>query len=264
MPTSAHLFAVDVTQLDYIRLATYDSIAYVQLSALMERQYHDWKSRKWQQYSGRKTNENIFHGTGNQAGRAHYIVSASGGATPEFYRWFRGRVETITSAFYCTRLDVQRTQLAPTKEYRLVAYKRLGGAKHLHQSNSGTTLYINARTSDTYWRIYDKTKTLLRLEVELKGKQAKRAWLALGGGESIDGVWNRFLLRSKVPQVYAEYFRANGAKATLPAAEDKDPGMQRKLDWLKTLDGLVYKLAHDHDTAEQTATLINRWTKYVQ
>jgi len=252
---------IDATLIDYLGLATFDSIAFYKLTALIEHTYHEWRPHKWLQYKGRKSACKIFHGMGKQGERSHFVIRVSGQQAHAFYNWFTAQREALTSPFYCTRIDIQRTQLAPAKDYRSQAYKRLRGAKSFIQSPTGNTLYIGARTSDKYWRIYDKTVKHLRCEVELKGKTAQQAFQALALGESLSGVWNRTLLRTRVPNVYVEYFRADCEPAELPDLEST-VDLDAKLDWLASLDSLVYKLAKDHDTAERTAAIIARWSEY--
>lgn len=258
---SANQPAIDVTLIDYLRLATFNAIRFYKLTALIEHTYHDWQPYKWLQYKGRKSACGIFHGIGHQKNKGHFVISVSGQQAHVFYNWFSRQDERIRLAFYCTRIDIQRTQLAPAIDHRPKAYKRLRGAKSFIQSPTGNTLYIGARTSDKYWRIYDKTDTHLRCEVEIKGKMAIRVFQALEAEESLGAIWNRTLLRTRVPSVYVDYFRADSKPATLPdLAEPVD--MDVKLDWLSTLDALVYKLANDDDTAERTEALIRSWLEY--
>lgn len=252
---------LDATLIDFFTIATFDTIAYYKLTVLIEHTYHKWNPKKWMQYSGRKSACGVFHGMGEQGRRAHCIIQVSGQMAQKFYEWFAQQENATIGSFYCTRLDIQRTTFAPDKEYRVRAYPRLRGAKSLIQSSKGTTLYIGARTSDSYWRLYDKTDTHMRCEVELKGKLAKRAWMSLQAGERLGGIFNRFLLRSRVPKVYVDYFRANAEPGTLPELEQSE-NLGDKLQWLASLDALVYKLANDHDTSERTARLIRRWDDY--
>lgn len=252
---------VDTTLIDYFRVATFDTIAYYKLSADIERKWSNWKPDKWLQYKGRKNADDIFHGIGDQAGRAHCLVNVSGSFAHLFYAWFIRRPDAVRGAFYCTRIDVQRTQGRPSKEYRVTAYKRLAGRKSLIQSDTGTTLYIGARTSDTFWRLYDKTPEHMRCELEMKGKLAKRVYLALSGGESLPGVWNRILLRSRVPKVYVDYFRSASEPAELPKLTES-PDLDDKLKWLASLDSLVYKLVNDSDVGERAGLIVARWAGY--
>lgn len=252
---------IDATLIDYLRLATFDPGQYLKIVALLRRDWHKWRPSKWMQYKGQESACGIFYGMGEQKSKPHCLIQVSGQFAHKFYLWFANLDKAITSSFYCTRIDLQRTQSKPSKDYRPTAYKRLRGAKSLIQSPTGSTLYIGARTSDTFWRIYDKTEAHLRCELELKSKLATRSYQALIAGESIGGVFNRFLLRSRVPKVYTEYFRAGSEPAELPELEESE-NMGDKLQWLATLDALVFKLANDHDTAERTARLIARWNQY--
>jgi hypothetical protein len=90
---------------------------------------------------------------------------------------------------------------------------------------------------------------------------ARRVGLALAGGESISGVWNRILLRSKIPKVYVDYYRSKAEPATLPDLEEV-VDLEGKIKWLATLDPLVYKLVNDHDVGERAITIIARWAGY--
>lgn len=261
MPTSQPV--TDTTLLDYIRISTYDSIQYFNLCSAIERKWSQWRPHKWLQYKGRKCADGIFHGIGDQNGRTHCVIDVSGSMAHVFYHWLAQFETDQYSTFYCTRIDLQRTQLQPAKEYRHSAYKRLSGSKSLITSDTGTTLYIGSRTSETFWRLYDKTAKHLRCEVELKGKLAKRSYVALQAGENLSGIFNRFLLRSRVPKVYADYFHGDGDIATIPDLQDEGT-LEPQLKWLSTLDALVYKLLADHDTGERTRDIVARWTEYGQ
>ena len=252
---------LDATLIDYLRIGTYDTIIYYNLTASIHRRWSQWKPEKWLQYKGRKNVDGIFHGMGDQASRAHCIIQVEGSFAHKFYLWFRQLPESVQSAFYCTRIDLQRTQIRPSKEYRPIAYKRLRGKKSLIQSDSGMTLYIGARTSNTFWRLYDKTDEALRCEIECKSDMAKRFWVALNMGESLGSIWNRALLQSKVPKVYVEYYRSDKEPAVLPSL-DTVPDMDAKVKWLASLDSLVYKLVNDHDVGERATTIIARWATY--
>lgn len=252
---------IDATLIDYLRIATFDPIVYYNLTASIERKWSQWQPSKWQQYKGRQNVDKLFHGMGEQSGRVHCVISASGSFAHVFYLWFRQQPDTVQNAFYCTRVDIQRTKAQPAKEYRLIAYKRLHGKKRLEQSDTGITLYIGARTSNTFWRIYDKTEKHLRCEVEIKSDMAKRVGDALRAGESLGSIWNRILLRSKVPKIYTDYFRSDKEPAELPDLKEV-PDWDAKVKWLGTLDSLVYKLLNDHDVGERTITIIARWAVY--
>ena len=258
---STHNIVTNRTLVDYFRIATFDPIQFYKLTAALERQYTGWYPKKWLQYRGRQSSNGVFHGIGEQGKRPHFLIQVSGQSSHHFFQWLSNYNEGSLTTFYCTRIDLQRTQTRPTKEYRRIAHKRLRGKKSLIDSDTGLTLYIGARTSDTFWRLYDKDDTLLRVEVEIKGTLAKRAWVALRMGEQLPGIWNRFLLKSRVPKVYTDLYRDNGEVADLPLIEEAED-LQPKLQWLQTLDSLIFKLINDHDTSEATKQLVRRWNQY--
>lgn len=251
------------TQIDYIRLATYDYKQYLQLIAKLRLRHQGWRPFKWLQYQGQKADDGTFYGAGVQGSRTHAIINGSGQTAQDVWIWFNNFPEATKQAFYCTRIDLQQTRVKPKGFDAQKSYKRLRGKKGLILSDSGHTLYIGARTSDTFWRIYDKTETHLRVEIELKGKLAKRTFAALRNDETISGIWNTHLLRSKCPKMLVDAYRDAGDIAELPE-EDETEDLQRKLDWMKTLDALAYKLANDHDIGEDAHELFNRWAEYGQ
>jgi hypothetical protein len=221
-----------------------------------------WAGSKWLQYSGQRSKEGYFYGLGEQSGRGHFIIQASGAASHLLFERLRPIIEGGgLSTFYCTRIDLQATKHRPATFNHLAAYKRLRGKKSVILGDDGSTLYIGARTSDTFWRIYDKTSDLLRVEVELKGKQARRTWASIVQGFDIGGIWNTYLLRSKVPSMLVEAYRWDGERVDLAELEPVED-LESKLQWLGTLDSLVYKLANDHDLGEKTRTMLKRWAEY--
>lgn len=251
----------DQTLIDYLRICTFDPIQFYNLTAEIERDNRGWRPKRWMQYKGRQSDNGIFHGIGDQAGRAHFIIQVSGLEAARFYNWLNRYDPAQYSTFYCTRIDIQRTQTNLTREYRRTAYKRLKGAKSIIESDTGITLYIGSRTSDTFWRLYDKTDSLLRVEVEIKAKMAKRVWVALGRSESLGSVWNTFLKRSRVPAIYADQWRDGDGLVDMPIPEQTEDRLP-KLQYLITLDAMVYKLLNDHDTRERATSLVNRWSQY--
>jgi hypothetical protein len=177
--------------------------------------------------------------------------------------WLLSKVKADHLPFYCTRLDLQVTKERPTSFDHLKSYKRIRGKKSVILGDDGCTLYIGARTSDTFWRIYDKTSKHLRVELELKGKLAKRSWASLINGEQLDGIWNRFILRSRVPKLLVEAYRATGDPVDLEELEELED-VEGKLAWMATLDSLAFKLANDDDVGHRARDIFRRWSEYGQ
>ena len=252
---------INKLQFDWVRVATKDYKAYLDLVAALRRKYKHWKPHKWLQYKGQRSSSKVFYGTGTQGTKSHCVVECSGNQAHEFGLWLLKQSDVLAGKWYATRIDLQVTKPHPKGYDSRKAYKRLRGVKKHIESPTGNTLYIGSRTSDTMWRLYDKTEELLRVEIEIKGKQAKRTWSSLIQGLNMGNIWQAYLLRSRVPKVITDRFQV-AETAELYDLEEPDNPMQAKLDWLKSLDELVYKLANDHDTGEATATLISRWHEY--
>lgn len=262
MSTNQRLI-LNTLMVDYLRLATFDHQAYLKILPGLRQQGSGWKGAKWLQYSGQRSEEGFFYGLGEQSGRGHFIIQASGAMSHKLYIWLRRVLAAEMLPFYCTRIDLQATKSRPEGFDHLASYKRIRGKKSVILGDDGHTLYIGARTSDTFWRIYDKTAEYLRVEIEIKGKQAKRSWQALLAGEEIDGVWNRFLLRSRVPKMLVDAYRGTGEAVELEDLEIVED-LEGKLAWLAQLDGLAWKLANDHDVGERARGIFKRWSEYGQ
>jgi len=257
---------LDVVTIDYIRFSTFDFQAYLKISEAMRRKWHGWRAGKWLQYKTQVADGNkVMYGLGEQATKPHGIFQASGRQAHLFYLWLTDNkwLDGYISSLQCTRIDLQQTKTRQEHWDYLKAYKRLREPKQIIMSETGSTLYIGNRESDSFWRIYDKTDTALRVECELKGNQAKRAWGTIKNGESISSVYRYYLKKSRVPAILAQEYMIGLDVLdpdSLVQAEDID--LETKYLWLAKLDGLVYKLANDHDLAERMFVLMNRWAEY--
>jgi hypothetical protein len=255
---------LDAVLIDYLRLATFDYQQWLALLPKLRMMGSGWKGAKWLQYTGQRSKEGYFYGIGEQSKRPHVVLQASGAAAHQLFQRLLPIIEGGgLSTFYCTRIDLQATKQRPEAYKHLAAYKRLRGKKSVILGDDGSTLYIGARTSDTFWRIYDKTAELLRVEIELKGKQAKRTWASILQGFELGGIWNTYLLRSKVPAMLTEIYRWDGERVDLAELEPV-VDLESKLEWLATLDSLVFKLTNDHDVGERARMLVKRWSEYGQ
>lgn len=251
--------------IDWLTLATWDFKAYLDLVGLLHHAgYHlqDWRPRRWMQYKGQLNGDNLFYGLGEQKGQGHGVIKVSGGQAHIFADWFLHHVpDHERRKWYATRLDLQSTKTPPDGWNYSKAYQRLKDPKKIIRSTDGETLYVGARTSDSFWRIYDKTETMVRVELELKGKQAQAFWLSICQGSELEELWNYKIGKSRLPKMIVHHYQ--GLKTPKQPEQLKtDEDLTKKLDWLQGLDGLVYKLAHDHDTSEEVADLIKRWYEY--
>ena len=97
--------------------------------------------------------------------------------------------------WYATRVDVQITIPQPKISLEKI-HKSLGKKKTtLISSEANQTLYVGARTSDVFTRLYEKPldKMYLRLEFEIKGGSARAVWESIRGGTTIGQIFNYYL-----------------------------------------------------------------------
>lgn len=210
-----------------------------------------------------KSQDGVSYGIGEQSKRPHGIFEASGIEAHVLATWFFNTKQLCSDSIYCTRIDLQVTKRHKARPDYVKLHKRLQGPKQLILGDEGCTLYSGNRQSDSFYRLYDKTPQDIRLEVELKGKQAKIAWTQFMMTGECAPIYQTYLQRTKIPSIITKLYRDSTEVLDLAGlAQHEQPDMAKKLDWLKTLDQLVYKLANDHDTQVETAKLISRWYEY--
>ena len=122
--------------LDYIRLATWNTAHYAYMASQIMKEYdRDYQPGKWLQYSGHRAPQ-FFMGTGEQNGRRHHVLSASGSLSDRMRKSL-----TKLDGFYCTRLDIQMTIKKPAWVDLAWLHKSLGKIKTtLISSDSNDTL----------------------------------------------------------------------------------------------------------------------------
>jgi hypothetical protein len=249
--------------IDYIRLATFNFQRYCKISALLSQRYVGWRSGRWLQYNMQRSQDNVSYGIGEQSKKPHAIFEASGQAAHVLAVWFFQTQQIDSDDIYCTRLDLQVTKHIDARPDYVKLHKRLPGPKQLILGDDGNTLYSGNRQSDSFYRLYDKTEKHIRLEVELKGRQARRAWLHYMETGEVSEIYNYYIKRTKIPAIIANEFASPVELADLSELPKEEKDNTKSLEWLKTLDTLVYKLANDHDLANETAQVISRWYEYV-
>ena len=246
-----------MASLDYLRLASFKFNYATIISELMNWYPGDWKPGRWLQYKGWRK-ESYFVGVGEQAGKRHMVISASGSESNRLTRFMDGH-----HSFYCTRMDIQRTIEKP-KHAQLRRIRNATESKHttLIQSRENDTLYIGSRGSDLYTRLYEKPldTMYLRLEFELKGARARAAWGAIVHGKVPAQIFSHYLLKSKLP---------NKVKLWFTEPDDDDSfdvdrlivihAAKKKLKWLQSLDSSIEKAMTDHEIGEEVKTLVRTW-----
>jgi len=249
------------SQVDYLRLASWGHEPYVEvMAAIMSTWPGKWKRSKWLNYSGWRK-ENFFVGMGEQHKKRHAVLQVSGS--------FAHKMFTTLADFegwYCTRIDIQRTVPRPDWVELSNLYKVIGkkGAS-LISSEENDTLYLGARTSDVFTRLYEKMlqEKYIRLEFELKGSRAMMALHAMYKGENCDRIYEYYLDRCKLPKRYLDIFKNIDHEATKKAmTRERTHDALKKLRWLTSLDSSVRLAISDHEIGATVRELVRSWSEF--
>ena len=245
--------------LDYLRLATWNTTAYAHMAAELMRVWTwDYQPGKWLQYSGHRSKQ-FFMGSGEQQGRRHHVVSASGSLAERMRKSLM-----LFDGWYATRLDLQMTVAKPGWVDLGKLHKSLGKKKTtLISSEENDTLYFGSRESDKFARLYEKPlgdNMFLRMEFELKGKMASGAWNAILSGETVGGIYKRLVMQSILPIKFKDMFENADDTATDKALRAEiDHDNQKILKWIMSLDGAMRRHINNHEIGDQVVEIIRSW-----
>lgn len=245
--------------LDYIRLATWNTTHYAYMASEIMRVWSwEYQPGKWLQYTGHRAKQ-FFMGTGEQNGRRHHVVSASGSLAERMRKSLM-----LLDGFYCTRLDTQMTVLKPDWVDIAKLHKSLGKKRTtLISSEENDTLYFGSRESDKFARLYEKpmgSKMFLRMEFELKGNMASGCWNAILAGESVGGIYARLLIKSILPTKFKSMFENADDDATDKALRaETEHDNQKTLNWIKSLDAAMLRHMNNHEIGDQVVEIVRSW-----
>lgn len=253
----------ETVSVDYIRLATFNFQTYLAISAAMRRKWVGWRKSRWLQYAMERSQDGPSYGLAEQQKRPHGIFEASGIEAHIFLTWIITTQEPHHHELYCSRIDLQRTKAMSPKLDYTKAYKRALKPKQVILSPDGNTLYIGNRESDSFWRVYQKTQTQDRVEVELKGNQAKKAFRSIIGGHKPSQLYDYYLSKSRLPKTVVEQFFGGQDPLDSDVMTEQLPeDLESTFLWLASLDSLIYKMTNDHDYGDRTRVLVKRWAEY--
>lgn len=249
------------SQIDYLRLASWGHEPYVQvLASIMATWPGGWQRGKWLQYAGWRK-EQFFIGMGEQDRKRHAVMQASGALSQKIF--------TALSDFegwYCTRIDIQRTVKRPDWVELSGLFELIGKkGNSLISSEENDTIYLGARASDLFTRLYEKLfeEMYIRLEFELKGSRALMAMQALYGGEDCDRIYEHYLERCKLPKNYLLLFKTCDHESTqLAMTKQRTHDNMKKLKWLRSLDAAVRLAIADHEIGETVRNLVRSWSQF--
>lgn len=247
------------SQIDYLRLASWGHEPYVQvLASIMSTWPGKWERGKWLQYAGWRK-EQFFIGMGEQHKKRHAVMQASGTLSQKIF----GSLSDF-DGWYCTRIDLQRTIVRPEWVELSELFKVLGKkGTSLISSEENDTLYLGARTSELFTRLYEKAlnEMYLRLEFELKGNRALMAYQALYDNEDCDRIYEYYLDRCRIPKRYIELFANCDHEAThLAMTKERTHESLKKLKWITSLDASFRAALADHEIGESVRSLVRSWS----
>lgn len=245
-------------KIDYIRLATREFTDYIHLATVIN-EHCVTKPAHWLQYHGRRSDDGgVFHGQGIQGHRPHFVTHTSGEAAEMWSNYFMGR----EMAVYCTRLDIQVTIKEPEGHDGRLLYERLHRkTKSIVQSPGVTTVYIGARASPLFTRVYEKVldSRFLRCEFELKGDYSRNAWEHLGLKKvTLADLFNSCLKRSGIMEPWRTWFQAESDRTDALSAEQLEIDLQNQLLYLKNTEIALERLLAQHSTQQAVYGLIER------
>lgn len=249
-----------IPKIDYLRLATWDFSTYAYMAGMINDQVMT-RPGHWLQYHGRRADDGgIFHGQGRQNGKPHHIAHMSGERSDEWAKYFLGA--SWTDEVYCTRLDLQVTIKEPVEHSGVELYNKVHRkVKSIVMSPGVTTVYIGARSSQLFIRIYEKVldERFLRCEFELKQDYARNAWQSLVEEKATRAdLFNSCLKKASLPMKYEEWFKLNSDRTDALSAQQLEKDLQAQLTYLKNTEIALSRLLSLHSTQQAVYGLIRR------
>ena len=255
-----------MTNIDYLRLATWNTEAYISLNKRINEKFPgDWVPSKWLQYNGRKhTKTGIFRGSGHQNNKPHYIYHASGENSVKLLDYVLAR--EAGHQFYCTRVDVCQTIRHPDVNLRRVWKSNPHKTKRIDESDS-ITVYLGGRTSDWFTRLYQKfDNRYLRLEFEIKGQASRDLWRRLLANKA---TWPAVLQsafitghkKSKLGAWSNDAYNLNPDNKVIIDAtdnEDIERAILAKIQWLENTETALMRLMLEHTYSHNVQAMIAR------
>lgn len=246
--------------MDYLRLATWDISEHTYLlSDILSQAPGEFEPGKWLQYHGWRK-DGVFLGTGEQRGKRHSVVNISGPCAERNYKNF-----LQFGTYYGTRIDIQVTIRKPDVVELAEIYAELKKQEiktSLIQSEKNDTLYVGARTSPVFTRLYEKPldDMYLRLEFEFKGKVARGIWLALRAENTVDEIFQHYLKRSKLPGWVTQFFfEAHDGATEFAIRKEIAHDDAKKLTWLQSCDESIRQALYNHNIGREVQALVMSW-----
>lgn len=251
---------MSMADLDFLRLATWDITEHTNILAdFLTEGAGEWEHSKWLQYHGWRR-ESVFLGTGYQKKKRHSIINISGYSADRNYRSL-----LEYDGYYCTRVDLQITipeleDIPLPDVYQYLKKQEIKSS--IIQSEKNDTLYVGARTSDVFTRLYEKPleRMYLRLEFEFKGKVARAIWRALQAKSTVDEIFQHYLDKSALPPyVKVHFFEVQDGETAFATRQEIAKTDAQKLEWLQSIDASVRQSLYNHNIGNEVQALVMSW-----
>ena len=196
---------------------------------------------------------------GEQTRKRHHVIQFSGGAAEGGFE----NLSTKDNTFYCTRLDIQVTILEPPEHNAENLYSLLHRkGKSIVRSPGAATVYLGARTSELFTRIYEKPvlgTRYLRCEFELKGRYARSAFAKMRSGITTRAdLFQQCLNQARVPEPHMTWFTSKPDENSGLTAADEQKSLDATRTWLANTEaGIIRHLGHE-DTRGMVLDFISR------
>lgn len=248
-----------VTRIDYFRICSFSDGDYYQMGSFVRNRGHCTPARFLQYEGFRLSDSSLFYGIGGQVSaddtgeiKRHYLIQASGMESHDLFL----ALPRFGSA-YATRIDLQNTLTWDAFDEALAdaIYAKLSRGKSIIKSDT-CTVYSGQRTSEVYWRLYQKSAGFVRLEAEIKGNRAKALYQHLMAGNHPDGAFSGLLEQSVWPSLVKDKYAIETGDTWKYVRVEIDAIKARKLAWIKSIMPVVVQYANDHDIGEQVRAQI--------
>lgn len=167
---------LDMAMCDWLTLTSFEDTLYKSFVDMMGG-LTDFQTVRRMQYDGRQYGH-IFIGTAEQSNKRHNMVQISGADADRFVgEWSND--DTVR----CSRIDIQVTCASKKAIDMFALAERQKGKGRLVgfiESGGLATVYIGSWKSNSFLRIYQKSRNVIRLEACYKGSKANHLHMYIG------------------------------------------------------------------------------------
>jgi hypothetical protein len=155
-----------------------------------------------------------------------------------------------------SRIDLQRT-IKGELDFRALYDLLRAQERNTTLIESDTpTLYINARASEFFVRLYVRAPGILRLEFECKGNLADQVTASYFAGQRLDGIYHMLKRRAKLPGGVEAMFLPNNDVTEELVRTERQADFWAKMSWAGDALGAIERLCATDDYRDHLIPLI--------